>query len=160
MIDPDRIAIQDLIQRRRLNDQDVNRAARHSDVDQITLADALIELGLISARDFAIARARVREVPFVDLDSFEINPANAALIPTDIAKKFGAFTLFSVDGTATVGMADPADPFALDRVQRALHAQVDPVLCEPAALAALIDRHTPATDQTAPHSKSEHKKSA
>lgn len=159
MIDPDRIAIQDLIKRRRINDNDVRRAARHSDVDQITLADALIELGLISARDFAIARARIREVPFVDLDAFEINPSNATLLPADIAKKFGALVLFLIDGIATVGMADPADPIALDRVQRALHAQVDPVLCEPHALAALIDRITPTPPQGKQSSK-QHKKSA
>jgi hypothetical protein len=134
----DRVAIQLLSERGLLSPTSLARATRHSDAKQITLDDALVELGVISATELAIARARARECPFLDLRRFDINHANAARLPRRIAEELTAFPLFVIDGVATVGMADPADPAAYDRLRRSMLMEVDAVLCETAPLRRLI----------------------
>ncbi len=120
-----------------------DRAAKHAAEKQIGVAESLVSLGLISAKALAVASAAVCEVPFVDLDHYEIDYAHSSLLPRSASEKLGAFVLFDLkpwNGPMVVGMLDPRDLRAVDRVRGLLRHEVEPVLCEPAALRALIDR--------------------
>src|SRR5205823_6301817 len=57
-----------------------------------------------------------------------------------VADKQCAFPLFNLGKVVTVGMADPLDLRGVDRLRGILKAEVQPVLCEPQLLRALIDR--------------------
>jgi type IV pilus assembly protein PilB len=116
------------------------RAVRLAGEKHIPLAQALVEAGLIRPRELAMVRAAVCEAPFVDLEHFEIDLKNSRLLARSVADKLGAFPLFDLGRSVTVGMEDPMDLKAVDRLRTMLKADVEPVLCEPGALRALIGR--------------------
>ncbi len=102
--------------------------------------DALVALGRLKSRDVALVRAQVCEFPFVDLDRYEVDLSNAAMLPRSVAEGVRAFVLFSFDSVATVAMADPMDLAGVDRLRAAVKRDVQPVVVDPAELSQLIAR--------------------
>ena len=113
--------------------------ARVSEPDRSVL-DALIDLEILTPRQLTMARASVCECPYADLSQFDVDLSNARLIPRSVARKFDAFPLFVLEGLTTVGMVDPMDLQGVDRLRSLLRSDIDPVICEPTALRALIER--------------------
>jgi type IV pilus assembly protein PilB len=101
---------------------------------------SLIDAAVVTARDVAIARAAVCETPYVDLSWYDIDYMHAQLLPRAFAERHAAFPLFVLGDQITVGMADPFDLRAVDRLRSLLRADVRPVLCEESSLRALIAR--------------------
>ena len=104
------------------------------------ISDALIAVGAVSERVVSLARASVSESPWVDLDHYEIDFRNTALLPRSLADACVAFPLFRAGSCVTVAMGDPLDLRAVDRVRAAIRGEIEPVLADPAALFSLIDR--------------------
>jgi type IV pilus assembly protein PilB len=123
-----------------LTTESLEKAARHAAERRIPIAEAAADLGLIPARDVAIARAGVCECPFVDIAAYEIDLRNSALLPRSVAERQVAFPLFNLGRSVTVGMADPQDLKAVDRLRGLLKSEMEVVLCEPGALRGLIER--------------------
>ncbi|MEM8835296.1 MAG: GspE/PulE family protein [Planctomycetota bacterium] len=96
----------------------------------------LIESQAVSERDMAMARATLCEVPFVDLDAFDVDINNSRLVPRGLAEKHGVFVLFHLDEVSTVAVNDPLDLQVVDRLRALLHREIDTVVCE----RSLIDR--------------------
>lgn len=140
MLSQQDFAIAMMLEQRLLTQEQVDRATRHAAENQRTISESVIELGFKTAREVAIIRAAVCECPFVDLNHFDIDLQNSSLLPRSVAEKQGAFPLFNLGRVITVGMIDPLDLRGVDRVRSLLKADVEPVLCEPKALTALIDR--------------------
>ncbi|MFG0259303.1 MAG: GspE/PulE family protein [Phycisphaerales bacterium JB041] len=113
---------------------------RYAAEHDLPLPEALVVLGVVSRRAMAVCRAQIFECPFVDLDAFQINVRNTQLLAQSAAERLMAFPLFDLGDVVTVGMADPLDLHAVDQLRRTLGAEVDPVLCDSEALAALIAR--------------------
>jgi len=132
--------VQMLREERLVTQEQVDRASRRAIEQQTTVAEALVALGFVGARDAAIVRAAVCECAFVDVTHYDVDLNNSALLPRSVADKQLAFPLFNMGRTITVGMADPLDLRALDRIRALVKADVEPVLCEPIALRSLIDR--------------------
>lgn len=76
----------------------------------------------------------------MDLDTFEINFSNTALLPRATAESLKAFPLFVCGGIATVGMEDPLDFKAVDQLRGLLNSDVSAVVCEREAIELLIER--------------------
>jgi len=123
-----------------LSPESLERATRHASEHRIGIAEATVVIGAVTHRDLAIARAAVSECPFVDIEQYDIDLKNAALIPRSVADKQVAFPLFDLGKAVTVGMADPLDIKGVDRLRSLLKAEIHPVLCDPSALTNLIDR--------------------
>jgi type IV pilus assembly protein PilB len=118
----------------------LERARRHAAEHECSTAQALIDLKVIDAKSMAIMRAQTSEYPFVDLGQYDINFANTNLLPKATAEALIAFPLFVTQEVATVGMANPLDLRAVDQLRSVLKLDIDAVLCEPKALAGLIER--------------------
>jgi type IV pilus assembly protein PilB len=118
----------------------LERATKHAAEHHVSVAEATVALGVVTARELAVLRAAVSECPFVDLDHYDIDLKNSALLPRSVADKAGAFPLFNLGRIVVVAMEDPLDLTGVDRIRTVLKADVEPVLCEPHALRALIER--------------------
>ncbi|CAN5838519.1 GspE/PulE family protein [soil metagenome] len=105
-----------------------------------TPLEALVQRGTVSARAVALVRAGICEVPYVDLANHIFDLRNTTRLSRGLAESACALPLFILDGVATIGMADPMDLRALDQLRAALGSEVEPVLCEGAALRNLIER--------------------
>ncbi|HHN78027.1 MAG TPA: type II/IV secretion system protein [Phycisphaerales bacterium] len=140
MLDSDQFVIRDLLERGKITQDDLAAAGDHAVEKQSSVLDALIEMERLRHRDLAIAKARICEYPYVDLERFDIDIGNASLIPSSVAEKIGAFPLFVLDGVATVAMTDPLDLQAVDQVRQITRLEVEPVLCNERLLRTLIKR--------------------
>jgi type IV pilus assembly protein PilB len=117
-----------------------DQAVRHAQREGLAIADAVVSLGLLTSRQIAIVRAETAEYPFVDLSWFDVDFKHTALLTRTTAEALRAFPLFVFERSVTVAMENPLDLRAVDQIRALLRADVDPVLCEPDALRALIDR--------------------
>jgi type IV pilus assembly protein PilB len=123
-----------------LTAESAERAVRQAAESKVTPTQAAVELGLVTAVQAAIATAAVSECLFVDLRHYDIDLKNAMLLARSAAEKRLAFPLFLVGKSVVVGMADPTDLGAVDRIRSLLHTEVETVLCEAGALRSLIER--------------------
>lgn len=105
---------------------------------KISLAEALVQLEILTGHQVALVRADMCEVPFVELTDFEPCFANVALVPRAIADRHCLFPLFMIDGVLTVAMDDPLNLAATDQIRRLCQCDVDVVLAERQRIEALI----------------------
>ncbi|MCA9306495.1 MAG: type II/IV secretion system protein [Phycisphaerales bacterium] len=103
-----------------------------------SLEEMLVEDGVVSTKQIALARSVLSECPFVDLEHFDIDIQNASMMPRGVAEKHRVFPLFVMDGVITVGMLDPMNLRAIDQLRQILKVELDTVLCEREALGSLI----------------------
>jgi type II secretory ATPase GspE/PulE/Tfp pilus assembly ATPase PilB-like protein len=140
LLDHEDFVIAALLESGRVAAEAVESARRAASDDGISVTEALIARGVIDPRGLAIARAETCECPFVDLASYEIDFTNAALLHRTTADAIIAFPLFVFPELVTVGMANPLDLKAVDQLRCLIKAEIEPVLCEPGTLRALIER--------------------
>jgi len=100
----------------------------------------LVDAGLLPEETVAIGRALDLGVAYVDPRGFDVDLTNAALIPESLARSHQLFPLFALGDMLTLAMRDPADLAVVDQVRLRANCQVEPVLCPPSVLEALIDR--------------------
>jgi type II secretory ATPase GspE/PulE/Tfp pilus assembly ATPase PilB-like protein len=135
-----------LLEEGRLSGEQVDKARRAGVEKRTGTVEALVETGAVTRRDVALAKAQICEVPFVDLDRYQIEFRHTQRVPRATAEALQAMPLFIMGGgagggeVATVGMANPLDLRAVDQLRAALRMDVETVLCEPAALRSLIER--------------------
>ncbi len=115
-------------------------AVRHAQEMGLGIGEAVVGLGLLTSRQVAIARAETAEYPFVDLSWFDVDFKHTGMLTRSTAESLRAFPLFVFERSVTVGMENPLDLRAVDQIRALLKVDVDPVLCDPDALRALIDR--------------------
>ncbi len=120
--------------------EDFERARLKAARDDEDLAQVLLSLKVITGRELSIARAKICEYPFVDLDMFEVDFQNALRVPKAVAEKLNVFPLFVLGDIATVAMEDPLNLQAIDQVNQLLKVQIEPVICDPDQLRGLIAR--------------------
>ena len=87
-----------------------------------------------------LARGRNLGVPVLDLGAFDLAASAPAVVDEALARKHGVLPLIRRGRRLHVAMADPANVRALDEIKFQTGLDVEPVLVEPDALAAAIDR--------------------
>ena len=118
----------------------VERATQCAADKGMSVPDSLIEIDAVTSHVLSIARAVIAELPFVDLDHYEIDMHNAELLPRSVAESLVAFPMFVLDEGVTVGMLDPMDFRAVDQLRQHLRADIFAVAAEPEKLRRLISR--------------------
>jgi len=155
MLRQDDYLIRALVEEGLVTAERAEEATRLAAEKELAVDDALETLGVLNARQIGIMRAGLCECAFVDLDHYEIDIQHAAMLPRAAAEKHLVFPLFVVNGVATLGMVDPLNVRAIDQVRQFVRAEIEPVLCSPAALKRLIARayslvsHTEAANEHA-----------
>ena len=139
-LEQDQFVIAALLESGDLTGDQVDKVRAEAASRRSGLVEAAIGLRFLTPRHAAIVRAQVSECPFVDLDQYEIEVANAALLPRSIAERHGVFPIFVLGGSACVAMVDPLDLTAADRVREAMRCEVVSVLAEETVLRSLIQR--------------------
>ena len=119
---------------------------RLQEVVEATRADggalelALIEQKLVDEEAICICKALELSVPFVDPRDYAIELSNCSLVPEDLARNNRVFPLFAIGDLITLGMEDPGNLALIDQVRLRTCSQVEPCVCPPSVLDALVDR--------------------
>ena len=118
----------------------IERAAIFARKRDISLADALIDTGAMTSTELLAMRADIYEVPFVDLNDFEVCYNNSNRIPRSIAERHCVFPIFELDDVLTVAAPEALPLKAMDQIRQIARREVDLVLTDKINLETLISR--------------------
>jgi general secretion pathway protein E len=103
------------------------------------LEHALLQQRLISLQQLALFTSLQLGVPFVNLKKEGVRPEAVALIPENIARKYGVIPIDTLDGTLVVAMEDPKDVQAIDDLAALTRKRIEPVLSTSQDIQEMID---------------------
>lgn len=105
-----------------------------------SLATILADQGAVSEAQIAQTVAESMGLAFVDLAAFDIDPAAAALLPVELARRHNVMAIKIQDDELVVAMSDPANILAIDDLRIVTRYDVRPVVAVESDLLAAIDR--------------------
>jgi MSHA biogenesis protein MshE len=103
------------------------------------LGYTLIGLGYISEDSMLEFLSKQLQISVVDLRHFKFNPQLVKLIPETLARRFRVVVLTREAGGVLVGMADPTDIFAQDKLESILGEPLVPAIVREADLLRSLD---------------------
>jgi hypothetical protein len=98
------------------------------------LGEILVTLGFTNEDVIATILAAQLRVPFVKLDEMDIDPADARLLPANLARRHLAIVIRNDVAKVTVAMANPLDLIAIEDIEIATRSRVEPVIATPTAV--------------------------
>jgi type IV pilus assembly protein PilB len=125
-----------------INDEQLAEAAAVA--DDRPLPHVLDELGFASEKLVAQTVADSMGLPFVDIGSFDIDPAVAILLKSDLMRRYVVLPISIEEDTLVVAMADPANIFAIDDVRIVTGKEIRPVVAAESDLVAAIEKFSAA----------------
>lgn len=114
---------------------------------EISLENILVESEILTHEDILETKAAVWNVPFIDLNNYEVDPDVLELIPGDVARDYKFFPLFQIDGTLLIAMMDPTNVQAIDKVTQLTQLEVTPALSSEEAIYDAIHRYYGQSEQ-------------
>ena len=113
---------------------------QHETKDNKRFGDLLIEMGFMSDIKFAQALAGKLQVPYVDLNSFEIDGEVARLVPQDLAEKNCVIAIGKQGRRLTVATDDPVNFNILEDIKVKTGYDTIPVLATRNAIKKAIGK--------------------
>ncbi len=99
----------------------------------------LVELGMIGQDNLLESLASQLGIPLIDLNNYDYSDDAAKLLPETVARRYRAIVLEDRADDYLIGMADPADIYALDEIQDKLSKPVSQAIVDEAALLENFD---------------------
>jgi type IV pilus assembly protein PilB len=107
------------------------------------VGELLVESGVIDADQLARILAERNSLPYVDLNSFEVDQGAANLIDATEARRYGTIPIAFLDGGGVlVATSDPSNVLGPDNLAMATGYEVRRAVATPDAINALITRLT------------------
>ncbi len=107
----------------------------------ITVDDALIRLGYISAGEIGQLQASQFGYEFVDLGAMEIPQSVIALIPESVARENIVIPIAMVDERLRVAMSNALDLDVIDKLRFMTNREIDPVVAPKEDIQTAVNRH-------------------
>ncbi len=107
--------------------------------------DIIRDRNLVSEKDLTQAKAKLYNVPFVELSSIPISPEALAILPKEVARKFKVFpvSIDEVNKKLILAMANPFDLTAIEFIERKTGLMVVPRIAVPTQIEELISTSYP-----------------
>jgi MSHA biogenesis protein MshE len=111
------------------------------------LGRVFVENGFVTEKQISEALARQLNIPFIDLNNFDINAQHIQKLPEAQARRFRGIVLEDRGSTFLIGMADPSDLFAYDEITRLLKREIELAVVQESMLLQVVDRTYRLTDE-------------
>lgn len=108
------------------------------------LAAVLDELGFVSEAKVAQTIAEEMGLAFIDIGTYDIDPNVAAMLNSDIMRRYVVLPIKLEGDELVVAMADPANIFAIDDLRIVTRKEIRPVVATEADLLFAIERFSAA----------------
>jgi len=131
----------DLVRDNLLQFEDLERAREIAQVQNINLGQALINSGLIKEDVLLKFLENKLHIPYVDLETFQIDKKCLQFISYNEAYKYRILPLFEIEGTLTVAMSDPLNLFAIDNIIERTGKLIEPVVSSEKCILKKINEH-------------------
>jgi type IV pilus assembly protein PilB len=107
----------------------------------LKIGEALVALGAVTEEDVAKAVWQQRKIPYVDLDSYSLDPNVIELVPEKVARAYTALPLFKIGNALTVAMADPLNLIAVDDLRSKTGCEIEPVISTEGKITRCLDHY-------------------
>ena len=108
---------------------------------RLKIGEALVALGVVTEEDVAKAVWQQRKIPYVDLDSYSLDPNVIELVPEKVARAYTALPLFKIGNALTVAMADPLNLIAVDDLRSKTGCEIEPVISTEGKITRCLDHY-------------------
>ena len=126
---PDAKVLELLLQQELIRPEQAEKAKKEAVRAGQPLESVLIKSGFVTEEDIANIKAAYLGVPYIDLNSYQLDRSLVKLIPENASKKYCVIPLFTTGSTLSVAMVDPQDIVAIDYVRKITDFDVvDPIL--------------------------------
>lgn len=89
------------------------------------LGRVLVEQGLISEEQISEALATQFNIPFINLKHYNVNERISRRLPEIYARRFQSVVLNEKNGKLLMGMVDPTDTSAIDKISHILEGEIE-----------------------------------
>ncbi|MEE9122857.1 MAG: ATPase, T2SS/T4P/T4SS family [Syntrophobacteria bacterium] len=94
----------------------------------LRIGEVLVAMGAVTAEDAAQAIWQQRQIPYLDLDNYALDPKVIELVPEKLARAYLALPIFKIGNTLTVAMADPLNVIAVDDLRSKTGCEIETVI--------------------------------
>ena len=126
------------------------------------IGQILIQLGLITEEEVALALTAQYGFPYLPLDNYEIDGGLTAIIPEAIARQYCLIPIDRIGNALTLAMGDPSNTKAIEEVELMTKCVVQAFVSTPSDIIKAIEKYYKHTStQTPPppeHSQAPEKK--
>ncbi len=105
------------------------------------LGELLVERGVITAEELAMVLGLQLGLPYVDLNTYHIQPEAIKLISESMARKHNVMPLAITDDSLQVAMADADDVLTLEALSIQTHMRIEPLVAIPDEIRKAVDRN-------------------
>lgn len=108
----------------------------------LPIEKALEKLKFINEEDAVRVHADALGIPYLDLETSQIEASLVQLIPESIARKYKILPLFKIGNSLNVGMVNPSDIVAIDNVRRLIpDANIEAILVSDKGMEKTLDAY-------------------
>ena len=107
----------------------------------LRIGEVLVAMGAVTAEDVAQAIWQQRQIPYVDLDNYALDPKVIELVPERIARAYLALPLFKIGNALTVAMADPLNLIAVDDLRSRTGCEIEMVISTEDKIEKFLDHY-------------------
>jgi len=107
----------------------------------LRIGEVLVAMGAVTAEDVAQAIWQQRQIPYVDLDNYALDPKVIELVPERIARAYLALPLFKIGNALTVAMADPLNLIAVDDLRSRTGCEIETVISTEDKIEKFLDHY-------------------
>jgi len=116
--------------------------ARESIVhENMTVIDALVQLGHTTEKDILRVMAGHFGMEMVELVDFKLEPEVRDAVPAEVARRFGVVPVAANGSTVHIAIGDPLDMDTVDSLRYMLEKDVESVIAAPEEIKVLLDHY-------------------
>jgi type IV pilus assembly protein PilB len=129
---------QELVDNGLITADQLRKATIELNPEDENIGRVLIDKGFVSSEKLLDFLGERLQIPFVDLDNYDIDKDVVKLIPMKAARASKAIPLFMIEGVLTVAMADPVDIISLDNLIKITGCHIEPVIASETSIVAAL----------------------
>jgi type IV pilus assembly protein PilB len=107
----------------------------------IKIADSLVQLGYVSAKEVMHAIAQEHRIEYIELDEVQIPPSVIELVPESVARENIIIPLGRENGALKIITSDPEDLSVIDKLRFILNQEIELALAPRESIIQAINRH-------------------
>ncbi len=120
---------------------DIEQSADTEGKQRPKLGQLLVEKGIITPEDLAIVLGQQLGVPYVNLNTYQIQPQALKLISESMARRYTVIPLAITNDAIQVAMADANDVLTLEALSAQTHLRIEPMIAVADDIQKAIDRN-------------------
>ncbi len=131
----------DLVERNIITRSQFEQARLEKEKTEENMGEILVRLGFTDQDRINRYIGDGLQIPYLELEHYDIDPSAADLIDESIARKYRIIPLFEIENVITIAMVDPFDIFAIEKIRGITNMVVEPVLAGEKDILKAIDSY-------------------